>query len=269
MLNIATIPCSVRQGSRLTDAQKTMLFAELDSLKIAPSTHPAILPFSASLFISTEMPLWLSQGMKFLQRAWGLIQRPAQDAEDEFCIKFALNLNGALAELGWGGWKLVALPSVLKMSVRPNVTDKHPTSLFAFLASLRHNKKISQGDTDLVWRTRIEQCALARLEVLKGQTGTEAAAEINDILVLSSFFSDSVTPVLIDSLDQNLQGDVPADSRASSSWMIAMSLEALSRRDKAEWSGKVDQRKWAKHALERWSWSAEVLEAIVSLSREA
>lgn len=174
MLGVATIVCSVRQGSRLTDALKTAFFVELENQKITPDMQAALLPFATSLFMASEMALWLSNGMKFLQRAWGLTERPSRDADDDnFCVEFSLRLNGSLAELGWGGWKLIALPLVLKMSVKPTLLGKHTTKLFAFLAALRKSKKISSGEVDLVWRTKVEKCALERLGVLKEQSGVD------------------------------------------------------------------------------------------------
>jgi U3 small nucleolar RNA-associated protein 20 len=92
------------------------------------------------------------------------------------------------------------------------------------------------------------------------------ATEVNDIFALSSFFSEAVTSILIDILDSNLgkQGEVDIQS---SSWVLGAALETLSKRDQSEWSSKADVRKWANLVLERWTSSAEMLEAIVTLSR--
>ncbi|RXW23686.1 hypothetical protein EST38_g2153 [Candolleomyces aberdarensis] len=266
ILNVATIVCSVRQGSRLTDVQKTAFFSELEAQKISPNIQASLLPFATSLFMASEMALWLSHGMKFLQRAWGLIERPSQDADDDVCVEFALRLNGSLAELGWGGWKLIALPLVLKMSIKPNLLEKHTTKLFAFLAVLRKSKKISSNEVDLVWRTKVEKCALERLNLLKEQRGVDVAIEVTDILTLSSFFSETITSVLIDILDSGLGKQVEAEIQ-SSAWILGTALETLSRRDKSEWSSRANVRRWANLILERWTSSAEMLDAIVTLSQ--
>lgn len=248
VLDIATIPCSVRQGSRLTEAQKASLFAELENLSL---TNPSLLQFAVATYTSTEMASWLSHGMKFLQRVWG--------SED---FRFAMQLNGALAELGWGGWKLVALPLVLKNSVKPEVLEKHGGRVLEFLARVKKAKKISPGEVDLVWRTRVEKCALERLGSVKERLGSDVASEVDDILTLSSFFSDAITTVLVDLIDCGLS----ADPQTSTVWVLGIALSALSRREKKEWAGKVDMNKWAKLAVERWAGEAEVLEAVVGLS---
>ena len=117
------------------------------------------------------MSHWIGSGLKFLQRLWGLIERRPGDDEDAFCVALSIKLHGVLAELGWGGWKMVALPLVLKATTRPNLMENEPETLFSFLASLKRLKRINPGDVDMVWKTKIERCALSRLEVLKGQAG--------------------------------------------------------------------------------------------------
>ncbi|KAF6761032.1 U3 snoRNP protein Utp20 [Ephemerocybe angulata] len=262
---VATIPCSVRQGSRLTDTQKMSLFTDLEALEIKPSTHEALLPFAVSLYTSTEMAAWISQGMKFLQRAWSLA------SGDDFHWTFVIQLNGALAELGWGGWKLVALPLLLKNTVKEGVAMKEGT--FSFLARVRRGKKLSVEQTDLVWRTRVEKAARERLgevEKLGGAVGPDVAAEVNDILTLSPFFSPTITPVIISLIDAFLISSppAPAPTNPAASWILGTALDALSNRSKDEWAQKVDARKWASLVLERWGQSSELLEAMVQLAQE-
>ncbi|KAF6761034.1 hypothetical protein DFP72DRAFT_1002832 [Ephemerocybe angulata] len=257
---VATIPCSVRQGSRLTDTQKMSLFTDLEALEIKPSTHEALLPFAVSLYTSTEMAAWISQGMKFLQRTWSLA------SGDDFHWTFVIQLNGALAELGWGGWKLVALPLLLKNTVKEGVAMKEGT--FSFLARVRRGKKLSVEQTDLVWRTRVEKAARERLGEVEKLGG--AAAEVNDILTLSPFFSPTITPVIISLIDTFLINSppAPAPTNPAASWILGTALDALSNRNKEEWAQKVDARKWASLVLERWGQSSELLEAMVQLAQE-
>lgn len=191
--------------------------------------------------------------MKFMQRVWG--------SED---LRFALQLNGALAELGWGGWKLVALPLVLKNTVKPEILENDGKAVLEFLARVKRARKISAGEVDLVWRTRVEKCALERLGSIKERLGGGVASEVDDILTLSSLFSDGITTVLIDLVDSGLN----THPQTTTAWVLGMALSALSRRDKKEWAGKVDITKWAKLAVERWASNAEVLDAIVELSGE-
>jgi U3 small nucleolar RNA-associated protein 20 len=108
------------------------------------------------------MPLWVGAGRKFLQYAWGAQTDVLENGNTN--LQFALKVNGCLAELGWGGWKLVGLPLTLKMCLLPAVLQAEPRGVLGLLAALRRGKKLNGGDTDLVWRTKLEKWALGRLE---------------------------------------------------------------------------------------------------------
>ncbi|KAJ7582352.1 hypothetical protein C8J56DRAFT_792691, partial [Mycena floridula] len=56
---------------------------------------------SPSSLVAGEMPLWLSSGRKLLEQSWT-------------DTRFVIQLHGTLAELGWGGWKMITLPMLLK-----------------------------------------------------------------------------------------------------------------------------------------------------------
>lgn len=118
------------------------------------------------------MPLWLGPGLKFLQRAWNT----SGDSTDTATLNFALKLNGILADLGWGGWKLVALPLLLKMTVSPVVLEQEPRKVLEFLAALKRAKKLNAGETDLVWREKIERWTLTRLKNWDRAAGKEAVS---------------------------------------------------------------------------------------------
>ena len=59
-----------------------------------------------------------------------------------------LMLCGVLAELGWGGWKLVGLPSLL--SATRTLLESEPTLTLRLLASLQNTGKL--GEVDIVWK---------------------------------------------------------------------------------------------------------------------
>ncbi|TFK26306.1 U3 snoRNP protein Utp20 [Coprinopsis marcescibilis] len=261
MLDVVTIISSVRHGTRMTEAQKSDLFVRLETWPITADLHSSLLPFVTSLYMTSEMAQWIGPGLKYLQRLWGLVERPEHDGDDAVCLELAINVHGSLAELGWGGWKMVALPSVLKATVRPNILEKEPKKLFEFLASLKHQKKLNPNEADLVWKTKIENCALGRLEALKGQTGEEPGAEINDILSLSPFFSDAILPVIVGLIELNIQ--TPAEHQA---WIIESAIHALSKRPSNEWASTIPLSSWTKLVVERWAHSHHVLGSMVILS---
>lgn len=140
------------------ETQLTTMFAESAKIPIVPILHTALLKFSTAVLVAAEMPLWLNGGLKFLQRAWNW--------DDEQGLRFSLRLNGCLAELGWGGWKLVALPILMKKTVAPAVLERasHSRQVLGLLAELKRAKRLSVAETDIVWREQVEKIAFAKLD---------------------------------------------------------------------------------------------------------
>ena len=120
-----------------------------------------------------------------MQRSWGLNRLDG----DEDPVSFGLKFNGCLAELEWGGWKLVALPLLLKSTVKSDLIEERPRRLIGFLAALKRAKKLITGETDAVWRARIEMCALDRLRVWKKQDDDSVGFCQSTCHLLSSIFT--------------------------------------------------------------------------------
>lgn len=91
-------------------------------------------------------------------------------------LLFALQLSGCLAEAGWGGWKLVAQPLVLRMTVAPEVLEAQPRKVLSLLAALKRAKMLGNGEADIVWRERLEKWALGRLKLWEQGEGGEAVS---------------------------------------------------------------------------------------------
>ncbi|KAF9461848.1 hypothetical protein BDZ94DRAFT_790553 [Collybia nuda] len=164
ILEIISVPVAVRQGSRMTQSHLSILLAEALTIPIIPEMDTSLLKFSTAILMAAEMSLWLGPGYKLLQRSWA-----SPDT-----LRFALKLNGCLADLGWGGWKLIALPLILKLTISPSVLEKEPRAVLRFLASLRRAKRLSSGETDLVWRERLEKWTLERLKTWNKESGEDA-----------------------------------------------------------------------------------------------
>lgn len=190
MLEVVAVVCGVRSGSRLTgkflsslspswqvtnkliDNQKSMLFSQLSHLPILPEMHTTLLRYLTPLFFAGDMSLWLGPGLKFLQHVWSptAVEGTANSQEivpfTETQLSFTLKFNLCLADAGWGGWKLVASPVLLKSMTKTELglIDKEQRRLIAFLAALQREKKLAApGDLDLVWRRKIQAVILQRL----------------------------------------------------------------------------------------------------------
>lgn len=77
-----------------------------------------------------------------------------------------MKLHAALAEagLGWGGWKIVGMPGVLRVldTGEKKLLDEEPRSVGTFLAGLVRAGKI--GSENVVWRERVGKWAGERWE---------------------------------------------------------------------------------------------------------
>ncbi len=97
------------------------------------------------------MALWMGPGRKVFERAW---ERPS----------FALDLCGTLSNLGWGGWKLIALPHVIR-SV-PQLLQSHPSKVLALLSILRNDGRLDGVDS--AWKQRLQSWVDIRFREWKG-----------------------------------------------------------------------------------------------------
>lgn len=190
-------PLTFLIGSHL---EQLFNFLPLLPLKLTKSNvqlRAALLRFTTALYAASDMALWLGSGRTFLQRSW---DEAASDFSDKtgtlgnFDVKmqpslsleqqqpngtspggslftfFTLPFHACLAELSWGGWKLIALPLVLKHTL-PLFTqigqEKQDGQLsrfmLAFFAALTRSKKLSPSDVDIVWRERLEKCCLDKI----------------------------------------------------------------------------------------------------------
>ncbi|KAF8641440.1 hypothetical protein AX16_009953 [Volvariella volvacea WC 439] len=311
VLELVAIPCSVRQGSRLTAKQISTLVNTLvnPSLPLhVEKYHTALLKFAVSLLTVSEgdLAMWAGSGVKFLERVWSLatedVTRAASltdsnanaDTGNGHAWVFALRLSGSLAELGWGGWKVVGVPLTIKATNRATNGDwssqagkKRRALLLGYLASMKRLKRIGASETDMVWRKRIESLAAGRLDEIaasltpegsiasedgpKTWLDDETAAEANNIFELSPFFTPAFSAVLARTIDTILQAvaDHPSITQDRNvAWLVGACMKALGKRglqgigDNAE----SDINRWVKECVEHWgSRSVEVLEGSIEL----
>ncbi|KAK2463026.1 hypothetical protein APHAL10511_004681 [Amanita phalloides] len=309
-LEVVVVPCSVRQGSRLTHSQLEQLFALLTLIplkRMDSELFAALLRFTVALYTASDMALWLGPGRNFLQRCWDEApMNPSErsaipveidvEAQPNMSLEhrlrglpsdrpgscrvytsFTLPLYASLAELSWGGWKLIALPLVLKHTLpflRQEGTDGHMARiLLAFLASLRRLKRLGPSEVDVVWRERLEKWCVDRVGGLAPETDGDMvvwtekkAAELNDLFALHPFFSSSAFSKSIVHLTNKTLHSASVPSKADSAWVVGICLRGLASRDASEWMSDVDVSAWTVNIMKNWSWSAEILGGFVDIS---
>lgn len=88
MLEVASVACSIRQGSRMSPKHLSTMLSRFPSLPLTPPLHPAILKSSLSVLTAGDMALWAGPGRAVLSCAFE--QRP------ELALPLVLKNSGAL-----------------------------------------------------------------------------------------------------------------------------------------------------------------------------
>ncbi|KAJ3744880.1 armadillo-type protein [Lentinula detonsa] len=265
ILEVAAVPASVRNGSRLASASLTQLYASTMkiSVPVSRSLHPVMLKFTSALLTAGDLSLWMSSGRNLIARLWN------DDSQSN--NTFSLELHGVLAEMRWGGWKSLALPGLLKRTGR--LLEMEPSHTLRLMASLCRNGKL--GEVDLVWKKKITDWVSIRLEEMiqngmNSDLDEEKGAELDDILAFSTFFNPDISRLLAVLTDKYIrhtraafQADI--DCFPHPAWTVSVCLHSLVTRPAAEWVKHVDITQWMLLGVEHWSWSRLVLGALVEL----
>ncbi|OBZ65821.1 U3 small nucleolar RNA-associated protein 20 [Grifola frondosa] len=251
ILEVVSVACSVRQGSRVTHKQLLTLLAQFPSLPLTDTLHNATVKFAISCLIAGDMAIWMVHGPKVLERSW---QRPV----------LGIELTGALSDLSWGGWKLIALPHITKTTHQ--LLESHPKETLGLLAALHREKRL--GNMDIVWKQRLQAWVDKRFS--KWEHTEENLLLLNDIIALSSLLT-SISTLLIQVVDTTLEAPDPREefesSYANSAWLIGACAQCLSMRAPPEWVDKVDLIAWTTAVAEKWGWSSNALGGLIPLVR--
>jgi U3 small nucleolar RNA-associated protein 20 len=132
---------------RSSEKQLTRIASQFPSIPITPLLHTALLKFSTAALTAGDTSLWLGPGRKIIERSW-------------ISLEFGINLCGVLGELGWGGWKMIALPSVLKMT--PRILEEEPKKGLRLLNALEKRRML--GEVDIVLKGQVENWVQVRLK---------------------------------------------------------------------------------------------------------
>ncbi|KIJ63496.1 hypothetical protein HYDPIDRAFT_133895 [Hydnomerulius pinastri MD-312] len=249
VLLLTALVCGVRQGSRLSSSHLSQLASALPSISIHPSIEAALLTFSASVLTAGDMSIATGPGRTFILKA---LETP----------RFGTLLLGALAELSWGGWKLIALPALLKST--PSLLSQEPRKSLRLLASLRRFDRL--GEVDIVWRRTIDTWISERLS--DWALSSDGVDELHDLLSLSMYV-EKMPMLLIGLVERMLDEPQPEEawraSHANAAWVLWACLHALAKTKNGPWREHVDLAAWTTRVAGRWSWSEGVMDGLASL----
>ncbi|KAI0333223.1 hypothetical protein GY45DRAFT_1319830 [Cubamyces sp. BRFM 1775] len=251
ILDVVSVVCSVRQGSRMTHKQLSALLTEYATLPLTDKTHASLLRFATSTLTAGEMVLWMAHGRKVLERSW---ERPI----------LGIELTGALSDLSWGGWKLVASSYV--SSNTHKLLDSHPAQTLELLAALQREKRL--GDMDIVWKQRFQ--TWVERTFASWEHTEQNIQMLEHVLELSSLLP-ALPKLLVSIISETLQLEDPRSEYetgyANSAWVLGACMQSLSEKPVTEWGESVDIAQWTTTVVNKWAWSGKALEGLASLVR--
>ncbi|KAI5120165.1 hypothetical protein M0805_008432 [Coniferiporia weirii] len=275
MLAVLVVPCSVRQGSRLSPKQLSQI---LDTSIMLPYTHslrkPLLDVITAALCASpADLSVWISAGRRAIEHAW---------ATD---VTLAVSLTGALSELGWKGLTQFALPQFMKTCAVLLGAEENGSEGRAEQAKHTHNEnddtvrlqtlrvlsKLKGGgmlrNTDGTWRSHL--AAQVRVWLDGFSTSEDSVVMLREIASLAPLFSSSDLFPPFSPLAQNILG-VCADtsteyhsSWANETWVFGQLVRVMPR-DKLS---DFDIAGFVCKAVMKWSWSEFVMDGISQLAK--
>lgn len=178
--------------------------------------------------------------------------------------RFGASLLGALAELSWGGWKLVALPALFRSTGDLLATE--PKQTLRLFASLRHSDKL--GDVDIVWRRTIDIWLCERLS--HWELSPDGVDELRNILSLSVYVQ-KMPELLVGIVQRMLDAPDPEASwnasHVNAAWVLWTCMHTLAASQNDSWRQQVDLARWTRTVVQRWSWSQCALNGLVGLTQ--
>jgi U3 small nucleolar RNA-associated protein 20 len=230
------------------EEQIATLMARCVTVPIVPRLQQALLKTMTSVLTAGDTSSWLGPGRTVVERSW---EHPT----------FGITLCGALSDLHWGGWKMIALPKVLKITKQTSEAEPHV--MLRLLATLHRAKLL--GGADMVWKTQVDVWVSQRLSAWK--PGESSVVELNHILALSTLVSTMsqhlvrIVKVVLESQDSTIDRPVLAEL----AWILGSCMRGLAGRRAEEWNAHVDIVSWASMCAEKWAWSDFVLGSLAKL----
>ncbi|KDQ13943.1 hypothetical protein BOTBODRAFT_33064 [Botryobasidium botryosum FD-172 SS1] len=254
-LRLVALVCSLRKGGCMSQTQLSTILSALSNLPhtFAPEMkNGVVLNITTAAVAAGDMALWMGKGRRCVEWAW----------ED---VNFGLRLTGALSELNWGGWRMMALPLILKHT--PSLLASHPTELLRLLAALQEQGRLD--DADEAWRARIGEWIKTRLD--SWTRSEERVGELSRILALLPILPPaSIRSGLIRVITDVLATPNPVEDYArgpgNAGWALGQSLKTLAAVGGIAENDGVDMLEWVERAVEGWAWNAGVLEGLVVIA---
>ncbi|THH09644.1 hypothetical protein EW145_g1873 [Phellinidium pouzarii] len=280
MMFVLVVPCSVRQGSRLSPKQLSRILDISVKLSYATALRSALLAMTTAALcaLSADQSVWISAGRRALERMWSTD------------TALAVATTGALSDSGWKGLSQIALPLFTKNCLMlledtgegrvqnegaAMVNGDNKSEVSVHVQTLRVLAKLAKEgmlkSTDDTWRKRLATHIRAQLDAFL--LTEESAVTLQEIIVLIPLLSSSDLLPSLTLLATKLvdaSSDVSAEYRvswANETWMFGKIVRVLSKDKRVSSIHTFDVSSFICKAVTKWSWSEYALSGIGELAK--
>jgi U3 small nucleolar RNA-associated protein 20 len=154
VMDLLTVACSVRAGSRIGIKHLATILSQLQNVPLVEDVHESFLKLSVACLIAGDMGLWMGIGRKVFERTW--TERS----------QLALQITGGTLELGWGAWQMIALPHLIKRSLDLLEKDQSVMQVLEVLSAAQQGGKLK--GVDEMWKERLRKWVFQRFRTWHG-----------------------------------------------------------------------------------------------------
>ncbi|QRV98249.1 U3 snoRNP protein Utp20 [Ceratobasidium sp. AG-Ba] len=120
-MEVATVMCEVRKGGKSTSATVSTQVSWIPRMLAILTPRPETRTYAMAVLAARDMAAWVRPGRSALDAVWQVLTEGTRKA-------------AILSELGWGRWKSMVLPHVLRRT--PKALTTSPTQTLSVLARL-------------------------------------------------------------------------------------------------------------------------------------
>ncbi|KAF8608156.1 hypothetical protein BDV93DRAFT_486731 [Ceratobasidium sp. AG-I] len=242
-MEVVMVLCAVRKGAKLTSTTVSTIldFIPRIQARLTPNarTQSAIQTYVAAALVAGDMAAWIGPGRRALECVWKV---PIE----------GMRLAAVLSELGWGGWKSMLLPHVLRRTPETLVASRSQT-----LSVLAHLHAAGQLEVDAVWTARVGSDVVG---MLKGWNVGDDTTDLLNMLALAPLLPGAAAGVV--RVIAALHSGKGTDDVA-----LGAGIKVLGGLEGAEEALREEPSLSLEGLIERWWWSESVMSGLENLQQ--
>ncbi|KAG9124195.1 U3 snoRNP protein [Ceratobasidium sp. 392] len=237
-MEVAIMICAVRKGGKLTSVTVSTLLALVPRILAVATpnseTQATYRAYAVAALVAGDMAAWIGPRRRALDAIW---KDPVE----------GMRIAAILSELGWGGWKSMVLPHVLRRTSETLISSPAQT-----LSVLAHLYSAGRLDVDSVW---IAQVGPDMLTMLQNWNVGDSTTELLNILTLSPLLPNTAP-------DVSRVVTLLHTAKKPDDIVLGAALKTLAGLNGAAAEvGKIELMEM----VEKWGWSESVMDALVEI----